>query len=105
MTQHAAVRPTPGGVTKLYLLRAERALRQGDLAELSGIHRSRISLIERGESRPSEREEVGLARALGLSIGELAELVHEARQQSGALDPEDARRDDHPEPTLQEATA
>lgn len=47
-------------------LRGERALSQEQLADKSGLHRTYISLLERGEKSPTLTTIVRLAAALGI---------------------------------------
>ena len=51
--------------------RLSRDLSQEDLVELSGLHRTYISLVERGKRNIGLRNIDALARALGVSIHEL----------------------------------
>ena len=51
--------------------RLSRDLSQEALAELAGLHRTYISLVERGKRNISLRNVDALARALGVSIHEL----------------------------------
>ena len=57
--------------------RIQRHLSQEDLAELSGLHRTYISGLERGIRNPSVTIVVRLADALGIEPGEL--LKRDAR--------------------------
>ena len=55
-------------------IRAERALRnwtQGDLADASGMHRSYVSSVERGERNVGVENLVLIASAFGLTLSEL----------------------------------
>lgn len=51
--------------------RANRRLSQEDLAHLSGMHRTYVGGIERGERNPSFTNIVRLAEALGVDPSEL----------------------------------
>jgi transcriptional regulator with XRE-family HTH domain len=51
--------------------RRERGLSQEALAETSAMHRTEISLLERGRREPRLETIVRLARALGVPVGDL----------------------------------
>lgn len=70
-------------------LRAERDLSLAELAERSGVSRSNISLIERGESSPTATVLDKLSAALGVTVASLFE-------QSGQAPSPLARRSDQP---------
>ena len=55
----------------LITLRAKLRKTQWDLKVLTGIHQSKLSLIERGYIEPSEQEKGLIARAIGLSADEI----------------------------------
>lgn len=55
----------------LRTLRFTRGWSQENLAELSGLHRSQISLLERGQVNIGLDNLEKVATALGLSVGEL----------------------------------
>ena len=59
-----------GRVLRSYRERA--GLSQEELAELTDLHRTYISLLERGLNSPSLRTLVGLSRALGVTLTEMA---------------------------------
>ncbi len=44
---------------------------QWDLKVLTGIHQSKLSLIERGYIEPTKREKALIAKALGFSANEI----------------------------------
>jgi hypothetical protein len=52
-------------------LRALRGWTQGDLAEASGLHRSYVSSVERGERNVGVENLVLLADAFGVTLAEL----------------------------------
>ena len=56
---------------KLYELRFERALTQGELAERAGLHAVTISDIERGDRKASAKTTRKLAAALGVEVSDL----------------------------------
>jgi len=58
-----------GRVLRSYRERA--GLSQEELAELTDLHRTYISLLERGINSPSLRTLVGLSRALGVTLTEM----------------------------------
>jgi transcriptional regulator with XRE-family HTH domain len=66
---------------RLHALRVERGLTLDGLAELAGVSRSMISLIERGESSPTASVLDRLAVGLGMT---LAALFAEERQVDAA---------------------
>ena len=55
--------------------RAELGLSQEDLGHACGLHRTEISLLERGERDPRVSTVVRLARALGVRAGDLLDDV------------------------------
>ncbi len=71
-------------------LRAARGLSLDELARKSGVSRSMISLIERGESSPSAVVLDKLAGGLGVTLPSLFDGVATARAAGGPL----ARRED-----------
>ena len=56
-------------------LRQSRGLSQERLAELAGVHRTYLSSLERGERNVSLDNINAIAKALGVSTGELFERV------------------------------
>lgn len=56
---------------RLKALRVERGLTQEKLAELSGLHRTYVGAVERGERNISLRNVHCLAVALNISLSEL----------------------------------
>ncbi len=73
----------------LRALRLDRDISQVALAEAAGLHRTYISLIERGQRGPKLETLVALARALGMTPSELLD----------GLDPDklSARQPPHPD--------
>jgi transcriptional regulator with XRE-family HTH domain len=57
-------------------VRVERGLTQEQLANVSGLHRTEISLLERGQRKPLLETVVALCRGLGLTP---AEFLHEVK--------------------------
>lgn len=58
-------------IAKLTEKRKQQQLSYGHLAELTGLHRTSISLIERGKTHPTLFVCLKLAKALGLSPHDL----------------------------------
>jgi len=73
-------------------LRAERGLSLDALASISGVSRSMISLIERGESSPTAVVLEKLATGLGVVLVSLFDEPAKAKAPGGPV----ARRDDQP---------
>lgn len=57
--------------TTLRAKRTEKGLSQEELAHLSGLHLTAVGRIERAEREPGVRTICKLAKALGLTPGEL----------------------------------
>jgi DNA-binding XRE family transcriptional regulator len=55
----------------LRMIRAIKEQRQWDLGKATGIHQSKISLIEHGHIIATEEEKAALARALGVSVSDI----------------------------------
>jgi predicted transcriptional regulator len=55
----------------LITLRAKLRKTQWDLKILTGIHQSKLSLIERGYIEPTKQEKELIARALGFSANKI----------------------------------
>jgi len=64
-------------VSPLEFERRNRLLKQSDIARMTGIPQSRLSLIERGEGRANEREIKLIAEALDVSVQEVEELIND----------------------------
>ena len=58
--------------TRLARLREQAGLTVAELAARAGLHRDYIYRLERGEREPSLAVAKALARALGVTLGELA---------------------------------
>lgn len=52
-------------------MRSERSISQEELAELAGVHRTYVGMIERGEKNVTILSAQKIATALGVSISEL----------------------------------
>jgi transcriptional regulator with XRE-family HTH domain len=52
-------------------LRTERGLSQEKLAEMAGLDRNYVGMIERGERNPAVVNIVRIAKALGIAPGDL----------------------------------
>ena len=52
-------------------MRGERSLSQEELAELAGVHRTYVGMIERGEKNVTVLSAQKVSAALGISISEL----------------------------------
>ena len=62
-------------VTQLEIKRRKKGLSQWDLARMTGIVQSRLSLIERGMVTAKKPEIESIAKGLGLSIEEAQALI------------------------------
>ncbi|MFT4650470.1 MAG: transcriptional regulator with XRE-family HTH domain [Polaribacter sp.] len=60
---------------RVSLLRKKNKLTLDQLASLSGVSRSMLSQIERGQANPTLAVTFRIAQAFGISIGELVELT------------------------------
>jgi len=56
----------------LFEARARKRTTQWDLRKRTGIHQSKISLIERGYVIPSDEEKRQIASALGFGVAEIS---------------------------------
>ncbi len=61
-------------------LREARGLSQDQLAEKAGVHRTHVSLIERGERCPSLKVADHLAAALGMSLSDMVAVAELRRK-------------------------
>jgi transcriptional regulator with XRE-family HTH domain len=77
----------PDRVHLLRALRLERDISQEELAEATGLHRTEISLIERGRRKPSLETLVSLTRGLDMTASELVDELEPDRLQMRALPP------------------
>ena len=55
----------------LFEARAKKRLTQWDLNKMTGIHQSRISLLENGYVTPTLKEMVLIADVLGLEVADI----------------------------------
>jgi len=78
---------------RVYELRAAQGLSLDALASKSGVSRSMISLIERGESSPTAVVLEKLAAGLGVMLAALFDAPADGRARGGPV----ARRDDQPQ--------
>ena len=62
-----------GRVLKTY--RAQKGMSQESLAERSELHRTYISLLERGKQQPALSTVIQLARALSIPASEMIDAV------------------------------
>ncbi|MHB1467913.1 MAG: helix-turn-helix domain-containing protein [Solirubrobacteraceae bacterium] len=69
------MRPTDQFGEQLRRVRTEQQLTQEQLAEASGLHRTEISLLERGKRTPILDTIVAVANGLGVTPSELLEGV------------------------------
>jgi DNA-binding XRE family transcriptional regulator len=60
-----------GKIMSLFEYRAKKRLTQWDVRKATGIHQSKISLIENGYVNPSEDEKIKIATALGVNVKEI----------------------------------
>jgi len=74
-------KPTVAFGQVLQELRAKKGLTQEKLAELAETERSHISALERAEKGPSLATILNLARALGMSAGEIVSMVEDRQPQ------------------------
>lgn len=63
-------------------LRKHKGLTQAELAELSGIQQSMLSLIESGKRTPSVRSAQRIAAALGVEWTKFFEPINRQEEQS-----------------------
>lgn len=59
------------GVKKMRIERILKGLTQYDIVARTGIHQSKLSLLENGYAVPSLREKKAIAEALGMNPDEL----------------------------------
>jgi transcriptional regulator with XRE-family HTH domain len=68
----------------LQMIRAIKKQRQWDLGRATGIHQSKISLIEHGYIVPNDEEKALIAEALGVAVNEIDWPGKTSHQVSGA---------------------
>ncbi|MCX7950557.1 MAG: helix-turn-helix transcriptional regulator [Clostridiales bacterium] len=61
-------------------LRLEKNLTQDDLAYLSGLDKTYISLIERGKRNPTVLSLYAICKALGISLSEFFVIIEETEK-------------------------
>lgn len=61
-------------------MRSKRSMSQEELAELAGVHRTYIGMIERGEKNVTVLSASKIAFALGVTISELFEGCENGQQ-------------------------
>lgn len=59
------------------ILRLEKKFTQDDLADLSGLDKTYISLIERGKRNPTVLSLYAICKALGISLSEFFAIIEE----------------------------
>lgn len=64
----------------LFEARARRRKTQWDIRQNTGIHQSKVSLIERGYVEPTEKEKTLIAKALGFAVSEIKWPKQEANK-------------------------
>lgn len=64
-------------VTKLEMERRKRFMSQWDLARLTGIIQTRLSLIERGQVKAKRQEIEEISKTLGIPFDEVEDLFRE----------------------------
>jgi transcriptional regulator with XRE-family HTH domain len=67
--------PQPALGKAIRQLREERGLTQEALAQEAGVTVGHMSMIERGHSNPTWATAKGIAKAIGVSMSELAQLA------------------------------
>ncbi len=67
-------------------LRVRRSLKQEEVCEASGLGRNYLTTLESGRTNPSFEAMVRVARGLGVTFTELAQ-VYEARLEEAAVAP------------------
>ena len=69
------INPQPALGEAIRQLRTKRGISQEDLAHLAGVTTGTLSVIERGRSNPAWGTVKAIARALDVSMPELAKLA------------------------------
>lgn len=58
---------------RIRTMRRERSISQEELADLAGVHRTYVGMIERGEKNVTVISAAKIAAALGVSVSDLFE--------------------------------
>jgi transcriptional regulator with XRE-family HTH domain len=65
-------------------LRARKSLRQEEVCGIAGLGRNYLTMLESGRTNPSFEAMVRVARGLGVSFTDLAQVYEERLNDSGA---------------------
>lgn len=58
---------------RIRAMRSERSISQEELADLAGVHRTYVGMLERGEKNVTVISAAKIAAALGVSVSDLFE--------------------------------